>query len=55
MGIYSSVHSSTDLDAAGTFTSQSYQWRDKMAEGGLKEALAWRDGPYQDYRSATDR
>jgi enoyl-CoA hydratase len=55
MGIYSSVRSSTDLDAAGTFTSQSYQWADKMRDGGLKEALAWRDGPYQDYRSATDR
>jgi len=55
MGIYSSMHSSTDLDAAGTFTSQSYQWRDKMSEGGLKEALAWRDGRYQDYRSASDR
>jgi enoyl-CoA hydratase len=55
MGIYSSVHSSTDLDAAGGFTSQSYMWQDKMREGGLKEALAWRDGPYQDYRSAKDR
>ena len=55
MGIYSSVHSSTDLDAAGTFTSQSYQWSDHMRSGGLKEALAWRDGPYQDYRSASDR
>jgi enoyl-CoA hydratase len=55
MGIYSSVHSSTDLDAAGGFTSQSYQWQDKMREGGLKEALAWRDGPYQDYRSAKNR
>ena len=55
MGIYSSVQSSTDLDAAGTFTSQSYEWGDKMREGGLKEALAWRDGPYQDYRSDDDR
>ncbi|MEX2229131.1 MAG: enoyl-CoA hydratase-related protein [Dehalococcoidia bacterium] len=55
MGIYSSVHSSTDLDAAGTYTSQSYQWSDHMREGGLKDALAWRDGPYQDYRSATTR
>ena len=52
MGIYSSVHASTDLDAAGTFTSQSYMWSDKMREGGLKEALAWRDGPYQDYSAA---
>ena len=40
------------LDAAGTFTSQSYMWSDKMREGGLKEALAWRDGPYQDYSAA---
>jgi|TARA_B110000263_G_scaffold66789_1_gene57736 enoyl-CoA hydratase len=54
MGIYSSVHSSTDLDAAGTFTTQSYGWSDKFKEGGLKEALAWRDGPYQDY-SATPK
>jgi enoyl-CoA hydratase len=53
MGIYSSVRSSTDLDAVGTFTSQAYQWSDKMKEG-FKEALAWRDGPYEDYRSAKD-
>ena len=54
MGIYSSVHSSTDLDAAGLYTSQSYMWSDKMQNEGFKEALAWRDGPYQDY-SATPR
>ncbi len=56
MGIYSSVRSSTDLDAAGQFTQHSYTWQDKMREasqtgGGLKEALAWRDGPYRDYRA----
>jgi enoyl-CoA hydratase len=56
MGIYSSVRSSTDLDAAGQFTQQSYAWGDKNREareagGGLKEALAWRDGPYRDYRA----
>ncbi len=54
MGIYSSVRSSTDLDAI-SFTSQAYQWGDHMREGGLKEALAWRDGPYQDYRAAPTR
>ncbi|HJM89810.1 MAG TPA: enoyl-CoA hydratase-related protein [Dehalococcoidia bacterium] len=54
MGIYSSVRSSTDLDAVGGFTSQAYGWRAKMQEG-LKEALAWRDGPYQDYRSDAER
>ncbi len=57
MGIYSSVRSSTDLDAAGQFTQHSYAWQDRMkaaAEtgGGLKEALDWRDGPYRDYRAA---
>jgi hypothetical protein len=56
MGIYSSMRSSVDLDAIGVnATSQAYGWRDKMAEGGLKEALAWRDGPYQDYRAAPQR
>ncbi|MEE8336681.1 MAG: enoyl-CoA hydratase-related protein [Dehalococcoidia bacterium] len=55
MGIYSSVRSSTDLDAVGVFTSQSYQWSDKMRDEGFKEALAWRDGPYDDYRAAVKR
>ena len=48
MGIYSSVRSSTDLDAAGQFTEFSYGFQDRMREGGLKEALTWRDGPYKD-------
>ncbi len=55
MGIYSSVRSSTDLDAVGLFTEQAYGWSDKMRNEGFKEALAWRDGPYQDYRAAVKR
>ena len=56
MGIYSSVRSSTDLDAAGQFTGESYMWQDKMRESvqagtGLKGALDWRDGRYRDYRA----
>jgi enoyl-CoA hydratase len=56
MGIYSSVRSSTDLDAAAQFTAQAYQWQDKTRESfeagtGLKGALDWRDGPYRDYRA----
>lgn len=47
MGIYSSVRSSTDLDAAGQMTEYSMQWQDKMREEGLKGALAWRDGPFK--------
>lgn len=48
MGIYSSVRSSTDMDAAGQSTGSSYTWQDYMREGGLKHALAWRDGMYRD-------
>ncbi len=56
MGIYSSVRSSTDMDAFGQMTQHSYEWQDRMqaamqSGGGLKEALAWRDGPYKDYRA----
>ena len=52
MGIYSSVRTSTDLDAMGQMTQYSYGWQDKMREGmqegmGLKGALDWRDGPYK--------
>ena len=48
MGIYSSVRSSTDLDAAGQFTEFSYDWQEKMRDEGLKDALQWRDGPFRD-------
>ena len=48
IGIYSSVRSSTDLDAAGQFTEYSMDWQEKMRTEGLKEALQWRDGPYRD-------
>lgn len=47
MGIYSSVRSSTDLDAMGQFTSFGYQYQDKVKEVGLKEAFKWRDNPYK--------
>lgn len=47
MGIYSSVRSSTDLDAAAQFTEFSYDYGDQMREGGLKQALKWRDDPYK--------
>jgi enoyl-CoA hydratase len=55
MGIYSSIRSSTDLDAMGQFTAESYSWQDHVRESmekgtGLKGALDWRDGRYRDYR-----
>ena len=57
MGIYSSVRSSTDLDAMGQFTGEAYLWQDKARESmeqgtGLKGALDWRDGRYRDYRAS---
>ena len=47
MGIYSSVRSSTDLDAMGQFTSFGYQYQDKVKEVGLKEEFKWRDNRYK--------
>jgi len=49
MGIYSSVRSATDLDAVGHYTTQAYDWWERVGRDGLKDALAWRDGPYEDY------
>lgn len=56
MGIYASVRSSTDLDAAAQFTAQSYAWQEKVRESirsgaGLKQALEWRDAPYREQRN----
>ena len=48
MGIYSSVHSSTDLDAAGQFTGFSYEWQEKNRELGMRDAVRWRDGLFRD-------
>ncbi len=48
MGIYSSVRSSTDFDAAGQFTEASYAYGDELAKTGLKDALRYRDEPYKD-------
>ena len=59
MGIYPALRAGTDFDALYQFTGFAYKWYDKFNEamesgGGFKEALAWRDGPYQDYRAALD-
>jgi enoyl-CoA hydratase len=52
MGIYSAVSALTMLDSVVQGTESAYEWRDRIASGGLKAALAWRDGPYQDYGAA---
>ncbi|HAK51471.1 MAG TPA: hypothetical protein DCM54_06150 [Gammaproteobacteria bacterium] len=48
MGIYSSVRSSTEQDSMAQLTEFGYAWWDQLRENGLKEALAWRDGPYKE-------
>ena len=58
MGIYSSVRSSTDLDAAGQFTGFSYEWQDKRGELGMRDAVRWRDGLFRDndwYKRPTEK
>ena len=47
MGIYSSVRTSTDLDAAGQFTEFSYDWQEKMRTEGFRGAVTWRDGLFE--------
>ena len=54
MGIYSSVRSSTEQDAMAQFTEFAYEWQDQIRENGLKEALAWRDGPYKELDTYKD-
>lgn len=58
MGLYSSLRSSTEMDAMGQFTGEAFLWQDTMRSaiesgGGLKSALDWRDGRYRDYRQTS--
>lgn len=46
--IYPGVHTATDTDAMYQFSSQSMLWQEKMREGGMREALGWREGMYRD-------
>ena len=55
MGIYSSVHSATTLDAMAQMTESVYEWWDRLERDGLEEALKWRDGPYGDYTAAKQK
>jgi enoyl-CoA hydratase len=46
--IYPGVHSATDTDAMYQFSSQAYLWQEKMREGGMREAVSWREQQYRD-------
>lgn len=52
MGIYSSVHTATQLDAFIQSSVSAYEWDEAFATKGLRGALAWRDGMYGDYSMA---
>lgn len=52
MGLESSVRSTTVLDALARGTRSGYEWRSRIEGDGLRAALAWRDGPYEDYSAA---
>jgi enoyl-CoA hydratase len=47
MGIYSSVHRSTQLDAAVQNSESSYVWWKKLKDEGLRSAIEWRDDLYK--------
>ncbi|GAA1022272.1 enoyl-CoA hydratase [Acrocarpospora pleiomorpha] len=51
MGIEAAVRANTILDSLARGTRSGYEWRTRIENDGLKEALAWRDGPYGDYRA----
>lgn len=46
--IYPGVHSATDTDAMYQFSTQAYLWQEKMREGGMREAVGWREQQYRD-------
>lgn len=55
MGIYSSVRSASDHDAAGQFTAQAYAWQEAVrgslgAGRGMRDAIAWRDGSHEGFQ-----
>ena len=49
MGLESAVRTNTTLDSLARCTRSGYEWRERITNDGLKDALAWRDGPYGDY------
>lgn len=53
MGMYSSVYSSTRIDAMAQQTASAYEWQENLDKHGLKAALRIRDEPYGDFSAHT--
>lgn len=49
-GIYAALRSAVDFDAMGGFTGVGEEFRAIVQEKGLKEALAWRDRPWSEFK-----
>ncbi len=54
MGIRNGLMSGTDVEAMSKHRPAAAEWGERMREGGLKAALEWRDGPFEDYRGKYD-
>jgi enoyl-CoA hydratase len=54
MGFRNGLMSGTDVEAMSKHRPQAAEWNTRLREQGLKAALEWRDGPFQDFRGAYD-
>ncbi len=52
MGIRTGLMSGTDVEAMSKHRPAAAEWGRHVREEGLKAALEWRDGPFQDFRGA---
>jgi len=52
MGIREGLASGEEIQALSALRPAASEWGRRVAEGGLKGALEWRDGPFRDFRGA---
>ncbi|MBJ39255.1 MAG: enoyl-CoA hydratase [Gammaproteobacteria bacterium] len=54
MGMRTGLMVGTDVEAMSKHRPAAGEFGKRVREGGLKAALEWRDGPFQDFRGARD-
>ncbi len=54
MGFRQGLMSGTDVEAMSKHRPAASEWNTRLRDEGLKAALEWRDGPFQDFRGAYD-
>ena len=52
MGIREALHSGTEIQALSAQRKAASEWGRRLSQEGLKAALEWRDGPFNDFRGA---